>query len=326
MRARDVGIDGATPGLSDAGRASARYVSDARSAQRTGLSQDSVRTALLILCAVLWMPRPAAAADGAATLDRIRERGAITMGYVQDARPFSFLGVDQQPQGYAVDLCREIAREIRAQPGLAGIEERWVPLTIQNRLEAVSRGQVDIECSTTTWTLARNATVDFSLITFVDGGSVLTRTEARLSRLHDLDGRRVAVIAGTTTEKALRASFVQRKMVLDAITVANRAEGLRLLDEGRVEGFAADRTTLIGLLEGAPAPGSDRLIDEDFSIERYALALARGDPEFRLAVNRVLARLYRDGDIMRIYDHWLGRLGPPSLLLSAAYFVQALED
>jgi ABC-type amino acid transport substrate-binding protein len=285
-----------------------------------------VRAALLLLGAVLSAPCPVAAAESAATLDRIRERGAITMGYMPDARPFSFLGADQQPQGYAMDLCREIALGIRAQLGLARVETRWVPLTIQNRLEAVKSGKVDIECSTTTWTLSRNATVDFSLITFVDGGSILSKADAQRSRLHDFDGRRLAVIAGTTTEKALRASFAQRKLRLDAITVTNRGEGLKLLDEGRVDGFAADRTTLIGLAESTAPRGRYRLIDEDFSIEPYALALTRGDPEFRLAVNRVLARLYRNGDIMRIYDRWLGSLGPPSLLLSAAYFVQALED
>ena len=48
--------------------------------------------------------------------------------------------------------------------------------------------------------------------------------------------------------------------------------------------------------------------------------------DFRLAVNRVLARLYRSGDIASIYDRWLGTLGPPSVLLSAAYFVQGLAE
>ena len=40
--------------------------------------------------------------------------------------------------------------------------------------------------------------------------------------------------------------------------------------------------------------------------------LPRGDHDFRLAVNRVLARVYRSGEIEKIYDRWLGPLGPPS--------------
>ena len=66
------------------------------------------------------------------------------------------------------------------------------------------KGEVDLECSTTTWTLSRQSLVDFSLVTFVDGGSLLVRAQSDIGRLPDLDGKRIAVIAGTTTEKALR--------------------------------------------------------------------------------------------------------------------------
>src|SRR5688572_16678751 len=146
-----------------------------------------------------------AAPAEAQTLEKIRKSGAITMGYVDGSAPFSFLGDAQQPQGYSVDLCREIASGIRVQLGLASLETRWVALTLQNRLEAVRSGKVDIECSTTTWTLERQKEVDFSLITFVDGGSMLTRAaDVSLARVTDFDGKRIAVITGTTTEKALK--------------------------------------------------------------------------------------------------------------------------
>jgi hypothetical protein len=100
------------------------------------------------------------------------------------------------------------------------------------------------------------------------------------------------------------------------VTVKSRAEGLKLLEASKVDGFASDRTTLIGLVVASPQAGAFRLLDEDFSVEPYALALPRATYEFRLAVNRVLARLYRSGEIVNIYNRWLGRLGPPSLLLS----------
>jgi ABC-type amino acid transport substrate-binding protein len=260
------------------------------------------------------------------TLERIRERGSINLGYMQDAVPFSFLGADKQAQGYSVDLCREIALGIRAQLKLDKLEARWVPLAIDDRIEAVRSGRVDIECSTTTWTLSRNASVDFSLITFVDGGSILSNTAAPLARFQDFDGRKVAVIAGTTTEKVLRAALAQRKMKSEVVPVRTRGEGLKMLEESRVAGFAADRTTLIGIAATTPGKSTFLLLDEDFSVEPYALALPRGDPEFRLAVNRVLAGLYRGGGIVPIYNRWLGSLGPPSLLLSAAYFMQALDE
>jgi ABC-type amino acid transport substrate-binding protein len=278
--------------------------------------------ATVLLCA-LAAP---AAAQTSATLEKIRKAGAITMGYVEGSAPFSSVGENKEPQGYSVDLCRQIASGIRAQLGLTTLETRWVALTLQNRIEAVKSGRVDIECSTTTWTLERQKDVDFSLITFVDGGSMLTRADSDTGRLSDFNGKRIAVASGTTTEKALKEIIERRGIKAEIVTVKTRDQGLQLLDQRKVDGFASDRIVLIGVVLGGKAQGSFKLLEEDFSIEPYALALPKGDHDFRLAVNRVLARLYRTGDIGKIYDIWLGRLGPPSLLLSAAYFIQALPE
>jgi ABC-type amino acid transport substrate-binding protein len=278
---------------------------------------------LLVLALAAALAAPAAAQS---TLERIRSSGAITLGYIDNAAPFSAAGPQGEPQGYSVDLCREIARGIAAQLGLAKLDTRWVALTIQNRLEAVSARRVDIECSTTTWTLSRQRNVDFSLITFVDGGSVLTRAGSGMGRLADLNGKRVAVIKGTTTEQALRESLARYKVNAEVLTVTTRPEGLKLVEDAKVEGFAADRTTLVGAVLAKQAGGAYRLLDEDFSIEPYAFALPSGDQEYRVAVNRVLARLFRTGEIGKIYERWLGPLGPPSALLSATYFVQGIAE
>jgi ABC-type amino acid transport substrate-binding protein len=289
------------------------------------LRRSLLALSVLALSCVGWaLAAPAAAQTG--TLDKIRRDGAMTLGYINDAAPFSSVDAKGEPQGYSVDLCREIARGIGIQLGLPKLETRWVPLTIQNRLEAVSNRRVDIECSTTTWTLTRQRSVDFSLITFVDGGSVLTRVGAGLGRIADLNGKRVAVIKGTTTEQALRDSLARYSVNAQVLTVGTRPEGLKLVEESKVEGFAADRTTLVGAVQGRPGGGAYRLLDEDFSIEPYVFALPSGEHDYRLAVNRVLARLFRSGEIGKVYDRWLGPLGPPSALLSATYFVQGISE
>ena len=278
----------------------------------------------LFLALLCVLAAPAAAQS--VTLEKIRKTGVITMGYVEGSAPFSFTDAGKQPQGYSVDLCRAVASGIRAQLKLASLETRWVPVTIQDRIEAVKSGRVDIECSTTTWTLSRQADVDFSLVTFVDGGSILARTESDAGRLTDFGGKRIAVITSTTTEKVLRETLARRSIKAEVVTVRTRDAGLQLLDQRKVEGFASDRIVLIGVVMTGKAKGTFKLLDEDFSIEPYALPLPRGDADFRLAVNRVLAGLYRSGDIDRIYNEWLGKLGPPSLLLSAAFFIQGLAE
>jgi len=147
-----------------------------------------------------------------------------------------------------------------------------------------------------------------------------------MGRIGDFSGRRIAVISGTTTQKVLHAALSRRAINAEVVTVGNRAVGLQLLDDAKVDGFASDRTALIGIVMTSKTGHSFKLLDEDFSVEQYALALPRGDHEYRLAVNRVLARLYRTGAIQQIYDRWLGKLGPPSLLLSATYFIQSISE
>jgi ABC-type amino acid transport substrate-binding protein len=284
-----------------------------------------MRSAAIILLALLaGIPASVCAQSG--VLDRARKAGVMTIGFIEDGAPFSFVGADRQPQGFAVDLCREVAVGVRAQLKLEKLDVRWVPLTVGNRLDAVRTGKVDLECSTTTWTLSRQETVDFSLITFLDGGSILSRKGSELVRLSDADGKRIAVIGGTTTERALREALAGRSLRSELVPVSSRTDGLKLLEDGKVDGFASDRTTLIGIVATGSTGLGFRLMDEDFSVEQYALSLPRGDYEFRLAVNRVLARIYRSGEIVKIYNRWLGGLGPPSLLLSATYFVQSLGE
>jgi glutamate/aspartate transport system substrate-binding protein len=263
---------------------------------------------------------------GAQTLAKIRKQGVITLGYIDGGAPFSFADAKGEPQGYSVDVCRAVAAGLRAQLKREDLKTRWVKLTIQNRIDAVRKGQVDVECSTTTWTLGRQELVDFSLVTFVDGASILANAGADLSHLSDYNGKRIAVIPGTTTEKVLRDALAQRSVKAEVVLVKTRDEGLTLLRESKVEGLASDRTTLIGVVLKTAGGGVYKLLDEDFSIEPYALVLPRGDHDLRLAVNRVLARLYRSGEIRPIYDRWLGPLGPPSLLLSASYFIQGLAE
>jgi ABC-type amino acid transport substrate-binding protein len=259
------------------------------------------------------------------TLDKIRKTGAVTLGYIEGAVPFSY-AVDGKPTGYSVDLCERIAGELRRSLKMAKLETRWVPLTVQNRIEAVRKGQVDTECSTTSRSLARQEVVDFSLMTFVDGASVLVRNDTVYRRLGDLGGKRIAVISGTTTEKALTQTLEKLRVDAQLVKIKDRAEGIDMLDKGLADGFASDRMALFGVAVASGNPNAYRLFDDVFTVETYALPVRRGDPDFRLAVDRAIAGIYRDGAIAEIYGKWFGQLGAPWKLLDAMYLLQAYPE
>jgi ABC-type amino acid transport substrate-binding protein len=280
---------------------------------------------LAFVLLVQTMPGGQAIAAGD-TLARVKETRQIRMGYFEGSAPFSSTGSDTSPQGYSVDLCERVAAGIQRQLGLPQLKTVWVPLGLQDRIEAVRSGRIDIECGTTTWSFSRQQLVDFSLITFVDGASMLVTGDSGIKRMSDTGGKRIAVIRGTTTDRALAAALAKDAVNAEVVRVDSREQGVAMLTEGRADAFASDRFLLQNIAASIRSSRPLRLIDEDFSVEPYALALPRNDPDFRLAVNRSLAEIFRSGEINRVYARWLERFGQPSLLLSALYYLQAIPE
>ena len=280
---------------------------------------------LRLLPSVLLIVSAAAFAQSD-TIGKLRKSGTITLGYRVDAVPFSFRGTDERPSGFSVDICQRVVAGLARNLKLPGLKTSWVPVSSENRIEQVASGKVDLECGTTTVTLGRQAQVDFSLITFLDGAAFLARAGGSQPKSGaDLPKARVAVSAGTTTEKELRRLIADNGTATEVVTVANHVEGVNLLIEGKVAMYAADRTVLIGLAMNAGRAAPLQLLDMQFSYEPYALAMRR-DPDFRLAVNRVMAEMFREREILEIYRRWFGQFGPPADLLRALYVIQSFRE
>jgi glutamate/aspartate transport system substrate-binding protein len=260
------------------------------------------------------------------TLDKIKNTKTITLGYRESSYPFSFLGEDKKPTGYSVDLCSHITAGVQQVLGLGNLSIKWMAVTPENRISMVAQGTVDLECGSTTNTLSRQEQVDFSNMIFVDGGSMLVRANANINRLSDIAGKRVAVIPGTTTEKVMAEALKKANLTVQMINVKEHADGIAALENGTADAYASDRVILIGLAMKSKDPNNLALSDQYFSYEPYGLMLRRGDADFRLAVNRELARLYRSGDIVQVYERWFGSFARTSNLLQAMYLLHSLPE
>jgi ABC-type amino acid transport substrate-binding protein len=277
---------------------------------------------LWVVCAMLLAV--GAQAQDTGTLKKVRDAKSITLGYRADSPPFSFAGPDGQPAGYSVDLCKRVAASVERSLG-GSLAIKWVAVTSANRFDQVTGGAIDLECGNTTVTLSRQERVDFSNLTFVDGGGVLVLAESNLNRLADLAGKTIGVKPGTTTETSLKAALKDKLIDAKVVTVKDESEALAALNEKRIDGYAADRIVLVGNVIRARADIKYTLIQDDFSFEPYALMMRR-DPAFRLAVNRALSQVYRSGAIKEIFDRWLAPLGKPGPLLAAMYYLNTTPE
>jgi ABC-type amino acid transport substrate-binding protein len=145
-------------------------------------------------------------------------------------------------------------------------------------------------------------------------------------KLDELTGRKVGVAAGTTTEESLRNSLKDAGIGAEVVAAETHRDGLAMLDEGKISAYFADRSILLFLIKDSKAPEKLRLADDYLSIEPYALALPRGDNDFRLAVDRALSHTYRSGEIGTIFERTFGGKAKPSQILQTLYLISGLPD
>jgi len=268
----------------------------------------------------------AAAQSTSPTLARIKAAKAINVAFSGDSPPFSFVGSDNKPAGYSIDLCKRVIAQIGRALGEADLKINWLVGGVADRINMVKAGRADLECANTTQTLQRLNDVDFSNLIFVDGGGLLVRTESPVNSVADLAGKKIAVIRNTTTEDRLKYVLTRAAVKATLIPIANANEGVAMLESGSADAYAGDKIKLVGLAIQAKDPAKLVLLAEDISFEPYALAIPRNDSGYRLEVNRALTQTYMSGDIEKIFAEWLGKLGRPSPLLAAMYLLNSIPD
>ena len=283
-----------------------------------------MRRILLILFALVCTAHPFSAFAAEGRLQQIEEKKLIRLAYRSDANPFSFSAKSGQPDGYTIDLCKFIVRSLEQQLRVS-LEIEWIPVDTQSRFGAIANGLADLECGASTASLGRMAVVDFSSFIFVENTGVIVRANSAIFSARDLDGKKIAVIAGTTNETALVKEIQRRQVQAQVVRVNDRKEGMTALESGAVDGFASDKLLLIGAVSSAA--NAYRMLAENLSTEPYAIMLPRGDWAFRLAVNKALSNLYSSAEILDIYIKWFSAIGDrPDLLRAAVYVFGTLPE
>ena len=260
------------------------------------------------------------------TLGKIKAAKVINVAFASNALPFSFVGTNNEPAGYSIDLCKRVIARIGQAVGQPNLKVNWLAGSTPERLRMVATGKVDLECGNTSQTFARLASVDFSGLIFVDAGGIMIRADSSFNSMADLDGKKIAVLKDTTTEARLNA-IVQKHLVnTRVVQVGDANEAVAMLESGSVDAYAGDKIKLVGLAAQAKDPAKFALLTEEISFEPYAMALPRGDAALRLEVNRALTQVYLSDDIETIFARWLGVLGRPTGLLSAMYLLYSIPE
>ncbi|MCX7276542.1 MAG: amino acid ABC transporter substrate-binding protein [Burkholderiales bacterium] len=240
------------------------------------------------------------------TLKKAWDTGAVTLGYRASSVPFSYLSARGEPIGYAIDICRALVASMEDALGRE-LVLRWQPVTAESRMQAVSSGQVDMECGSTTHNVEREKQVAFSPVTFVSGTKLMVRKGSALRSFRDLVGKRVVVTDGTTNEKTMRALSDKFKLGMQLVVAHDHAESFAELKAGQVDAFATDDVLLYGLLAQNKAQADFVVVGEFLSYDPYGIMFRKDDAALAQLVDQSFRRQAEEGDLERLYTRWFLR-------------------
>ncbi len=284
-----------------------------------------LRASLALIGLVAAVVTDAPAQDLNSRLKTIAASKTVKLAYRSDATPFSFMNERRQVAGFTIDLCKEVVTSLERQLNIQGLTIQWVAVTTQSRFDAVATGKADLECGSSSVTLTRMKQVDFSNFVFIESTGVAVKSTSKIDSLKDLAGKKIAVIGGTTNERAMADTNRQSKLNATIVVVKDRDAAIAAFEDGRADAFASDKLLLVGAQ--FKDPQAVRILPDELSIEPYAIVLPRNDGALRLAVNTALAEIYRSGEILKIFDRWFAPLGlQPGPLLTSSYLLGALPE
>lgn len=247
----------------------------------------------------------AAAADPARAdkLDDVISSSQLRCGVMLDFPPAGFRDQSNEPVGYDVDYCKDMAKAL-------GVEPVIVETPSPQRLPALVSGQVDISIGSVTATLERAKTVAFSNIYLVYKLSVLVREGSGIEKWEDLKGKRVAVVRGTTPEIEYLKHCQGWAEGCRSESYGSNGDQFLAFTQGKVDAMI-EASGFLGALVGSPqGKGLKICCDVPGFTDWIAIAANRGERGLLDWINLFIFYQVDSGRYAELYTKWFGATPP----------------
>lgn len=275
------------------------------------LPRATAAAGLMLAASLLAM---GTARAGTGTLDSIRSSGELVIGYRADAVPFSYeLPGTKQPVGYAIEICKLLGEAIKKELKLSQLNLRYKAVDSKQRFPAVAEGQVDLECANTTNNRERRDKLGmaFTIPHYIAGTRMLVRSESRIERLEDLQGKRVITTKGTTSAPLIQSKDKDLGLKLKLMECEDDQQCFNAVDKRQADAYLMDDILLYSFRATAPRPEDFSVVGRFLSIEPLAVMMSKKDPGLKRFVDIEMARLIRAGDVAKLYKQWFESPIPP---------------
>ena len=221
------------------------------------------------------MAAPIAEVSFAGTLEDVQSQGEFNCGVDGGLPGFSAPDDNGQMQGIDADVCYAVSAAIFGDTSSV----KFVPLTAKERFTALASGEVDLLSRNTTHTMHRDSALglNFTYYNFIDGQGFLVKKNLGVSNASELDGARVCIQAGTTTELNLADYFRTNNMNFEPVLYDTSVQTREGYDGGACDVLTSDKSQLAAIRSELAIPGDSHILPETISKEPLGPVVRQGD-------------------------------------------------
>ena len=214
----------------------------------------------------------------AQTLKTVQDRGSLICGVNPGLDGFAVKDASGQWSGFDVDFCRALATAIFNDPA----KVQYVPLSAEERFGALKDKKIDVLSRNSTWTLGRENDygIVFAGVTYYDGQGFLVPKSRNITSALELDGSKVCVQPGTTTEPNFTDYFDANHMKYEVVHVSSAAEMVKAYQDGRCNVLTTDASGLYAMRLGLAKPGDSMILPDVISKEPLGPVVRQDDMQW----------------------------------------------
>ena len=246
---------------------------------------------LLGLAGIFALTSLAACSSSTNTLDKVKNKGTLTIALNPHFAPFEFKTIQDGKDtiaGADIEIAKAIGDEL-------GVKVKFSEMSFDNVLANVQSGKADIAISGISATEERQKIFDFSDTYYESETVLVVKKDATgtYKQTGDFAKKSVAVQKGSIQENIAKANLSDANVV----SLAQPGEAINELKSGQVEGVVLEKAIAKGYVDqNSDLAVSDIMLKSD-SKDAYAVAMPKGSDKLKEKVNKVIAKLKKEGKI-----------------------------
>ena len=253
---------------------------------------------------------PIASAATGSTLDHVISSKTLRCGVQLDYPPAGFRNQANEPEGYDVQYCKDMAKALGAKAVI-------VETPSSERIPALVSSRIDVLIASTSISPQRAMSVSFSQPYVNYTNVVLTRKDANIESFQDLKGRNIGGVTGTTTEQELQ---LLRKGWNDKhgsyTGFGSEAEGYLALAQGKIDGVIIGNSSAAALVQSGQFP---TLVIKGIAPtppDLCGIAVKKADTQMLDWVKTFIWTQVKNGRYTELYAQYFGDGEAPSLTVT----------